>query len=85
VVRDEKVDSSKLMCIVGLALRKTRWRTKDPVVRAAATKAIRSYHDNEVARSVALLFADAKRRVQFSGAAAYLVCVRAVAMPPPLR
>jgi hypothetical protein len=70
VVRYEKARSPKFMCSV------------DPTVRAAAAKAIRVYHDEETAKALALLFMDPKKPVQFSGAAAYLVCVGAVAMPP---
>jgi hypothetical protein len=55
---------------------------KNPGVRAAAAHAMRSYHDEEAAKALAALFNDPKRPVQFSAAAAYLICVRAVATPP---
>ncbi len=56
---------------------------KDPAVRATAAKAMRSYHDEKAARGLAALFSDPRRPVQFSAAAAYLVCIGAVAMPQP--
>jgi hypothetical protein len=57
-------------------------RDKDPAVRAAAAKAVRLYHDKDVEAALALLLADSKKPVQYSAAAAYLVCVGAVAAPP---
>lgn len=54
---------------------------KDMLVRAAATKALRTYHDEEVSKAIALLFDDPKRPVQFSAAAAYLISTGAVAVP----
>jgi len=56
---------------------------KDPTVRAAAAKAMRSYHDEKAQHSLAQLYFDTKKPVQFSGAAAYLVSAGAVAMPAP--
>jgi HEAT repeat protein len=57
---------------------------KDLGVRAAAAKALRGYHEESVSRAIAALFNDAKRPVQFSAAAAYLISTGAVAMPRPM-
>jgi len=57
---------------------------KDPGVRAAAAKALRSYRDAEVSHSLAMLFGDPKKPVEFSGSAAYLISVGVVALPRPL-
>jgi HEAT repeat protein len=54
---------------------------KDPAVRAAAAKALRSYHDAEVNQALAMLFQDSKKPVQLVGASAYLISVGAVALP----
>lgn len=56
---------------------------KDAAVRTAAAKAMRSYHDQDAAQALALLFTDPKKPVQLSGAAAYLISVGAVATPAP--
>jgi hypothetical protein len=59
-------------------------RDKDPGVRAAAAVGVRGYREPEVAEDLAMLLGDPKRPVQLSGAAAYLVCVGAVALPAPV-
>jgi HEAT repeat protein len=55
---------------------------KDQTVRAAAVKAMRVYRDEKAQHAIAGLFADAKKPVEFSAAAAYLVSSGAVALPP---
>ena len=57
-------------------------RDKDPGVRAAAAVAVRGDRDPDVAAELAKMFGDSKRPVQLSAAAAYLVCVGEVALPP---
>ena len=54
---------------------------KDQSVRAAAAKALSSYHDAEVNQALALLLQDSKKPVQLEGAASYLISVGAVATP----
>jgi HEAT repeat protein len=57
---------------------------KDPGVRAAAAKALRSYHEPDASHALAMLFIDPKKPVECSGAAAYLISVGVVALPPPV-
>ena len=57
---------------------------KDPGVRAAAAKGLRSFRDAEVNHALAMLFMDPKKPVRFSGAAAYLISAGAVVLPRPV-
>ncbi|SNT40047.1 HEAT repeat-containing protein [Granulicella rosea] len=57
---------------------------KDMLVRVAACKALRTYHDSDVANAIAALFTDSKRPVQFNAAASYLISSGSVAVPRPV-
>lgn len=58
---------------------------KDPTVRAAAVQGMRIYRDEKAQHAIAALFSDAKKPVEFSAAAAYLISSGAVALPPVVR
>jgi HEAT repeat protein len=54
---------------------------KDPGVRAAAAKALGTYHEADVATELSKLMIDPKAPVRFTGAAAYLRSVGASTTP----
>jgi HEAT repeat protein len=55
---------------------------KDVAVRAAAAKALASYHEPDVPPALANAFEDAKSPVRLTAAASYLISTGAVAPPP---
>lgn len=58
---------------------------KDPGVRAAAAKALDSYHDPAISAAIGRLLDDSKAPVRYTGAAAYLISTsRSSASPKPV-
>ena len=55
---------------------------KDPSVRAAAAKALESYHQPETSKAIAQLFVDPKAPVRFTAASAYLISTNASPSSP---
>jgi HEAT repeat protein len=75
VLSQEKTEPLRLEFIAALG-------DKDPSVRAAASKALDSYHTPETAKAIAQLFVDPKTPVRLTAASAYLISTNASPSSP---
>ena len=92
-IRKNGGDTARVNAIEAIAQEKTEpirknlleaLTDKDPAVRAAAAKALASYHEVESSTAIAQLFDDSKAPVRYTAAAAYLVSTgRSPASPIP--
>ncbi len=93
-IRKNGGDSARVNAIEALSEEKTEpilkaltaaLADKDPAVRAAAAKALDSYHKPEASVAIARLFDDSKPPVRYTAAAAYLISTsKSSASPMPV-
>jgi HEAT repeat protein len=90
-VRKNGGDSSRVNALEAIAEEKTNpirkelvdaLGDKDPGIRAAAAKALASYHLPDVSAAIAQLFTDPKQPVRLTAASAYLIATGASPASP---